>query len=79
MANSIPIPNAMWWVHYRLGGGGPKLLAFGVVWITLMVAGVKAYRYFDSDTPDSTFCDGAIYVLAGIQVILLIPGGQSLF
>ncbi len=75
MPSTFIVPNAIIWAQFRILGGVRRLLSFAVFYAILLIAGLMGARRLDPGISLGQYCDGAIYVIALIQMILIIPGG----
>ncbi len=67
-------PNAIWWVQYQLLGGAGRLIPFNLVYAALLATAAIGMRRLLASWPTTTFCDRAITLLTGLQILLIIPG-----
>jgi hypothetical protein len=75
MSDTLFIPNPLWWVHLRLLGGVRRFMLIGLVYAFGLTGAFMAFRRFFGDITLSSYCDGAIDVLTGVQTIVMILGG----
>jgi hypothetical protein len=77
MAERFQIPTAMWRLQYHLlGGQGRILTVVGVYVVLLALAGVGTYP-LQVRPSLARFAGIAVYVLTGLQVLLLVLGGPN--